>query len=75
MKFFELLLVIDDTTDIKIVSPVSVDVQACAKHFKHGSGRSPYNYLTVKKISVASISEQEAYFYRCPPEYLIVELI
>lgn len=72
MRFYELLCVVPDNVEIEVTEKGYHSVRTTALNLKRGSAISPYNYLHVDKVSVGSISEQEAHFTGNATAYLTV---
>ena len=74
MRFYELLAVVPDNIEIEVTEKGYHIVTTTALNLKRSSAISPYNYLHVDKVSVGSVSEQEAHFTGCPIAHLTVEI-
>lgn len=72
MRFYELLCVVPDTIEIEVTERGHHSVRTTALNLKRGSTISPYNYCHVDRVSVGSVSEQEAHFTGSPIAYLTV---
>lgn len=73
MRFYELLSVIPDTIEIEVTERGHHSVRTTALDLKIGSNIA-YNYCHVDRVSVGSISEQEAHFTGSSTAYLTVAL-
>lgn len=74
MKFYELLLVLNPDAQLNVHTLGFPSRIGPAKIFMHGSAISPYNYLTVKRIQIITMSEQQAYLEGTETTLLSVEL-
>lgn len=72
MRFYELLRVIPDNIEIEVTERGYHSVRTTSLNLKRGSTISPYNYCHVDRVSVGSISEQEAQFTGTATAYLTV---
>ena len=72
MRFYELLAIVPDNIEIEVTERGFHSVKTTALNLKHGSAISPYNYCHVDRVSVGSVSEQEAHFTGSSIAYLTV---
>lgn len=73
MRFYELLPVIPDNIEIEVTETGHHSIRTTALDLKIRSNTA-YNYCHVDRVSVGSISEQEAHFTGSPTAYLTVTL-